>query len=209
MRSFNSHSGIAAALRRDNVDTDIIIPMAVLVSKPRDQLGDYAFQQIRYHPDGTEAETFVLNKPAYRAASILISGRNFGCGSSREWAVYAIQEFGIRTIIAPSYGDIFFANCIKNGILPVALSASIVSRLMDDADLIEGKKDFLVDLETQQVVTPDGYVAEFDFDAGYKNRLLSGRDEIAITLEHDDDIAACQRALRKAQPWLFELERNS
>jgi len=202
MTPFATHRGIAAPMRIDNVDTDIIIPMSVLVSVPRPQLGHYAFQQIRYQADGAERGDFVLNQPQFRGASILIAGRNFGCGSSREWAVYALERLGIRVVVASSFGDIFLSNCIKNGLLPATLPEAEVLALMAEADAIAGSSRFEVDLTEECIRAPSGRTWRFGIDAALRSALLHGRDEIAATMDHDAAIRAFQARTREERPWL-------
>ncbi len=203
MKPFTKIEGVAAALRLDNVDTDVIIPMDALLSRPRDELGKYAFEPLRYKPGGSESADFVLNKPVYRKASILIAGRNFGCGSSREGAVHALAGFGVRAVIAPTYGDIFYSNCIKNGVLPVRLNVETVHAVMDAADEAAGAAPFRVDLVSQTVMAPGMAPVSFDFDPALKQRLIDGEDEVAMTLRHEAVIRAWQTQDQSARPWAW------
>ncbi|WP_375203899.1 3-isopropylmalate dehydratase small subunit [Hyphococcus sp.] len=203
MKPFTKIEGVAAALRLDNVDTDVIIPMDALLSRPRDELGKYAFEPLRYKPGGSESADFVLNKPVYRKASILIAGRNFGCGSSREGAVHALAGFGVRAVIAPTYGDIFYSNCIKNGVLPVRLNVETVHAVMDAADEAAGAAPFRVDLVSQTVMAPGMAPVSFDFDPALKQRLIDGEDEVAMTLRHQAAIRAWQTQDRSTRSWAW------
>lgn len=205
MKPLVAVEGTAAALRRDNIDTDVIIPMEALLSVPLEQLGDHAFKPLRYAPDGTADPGFVLNQPAFRGAAILIAGRNFGSGSSREGAVSAIAGMGIRVIIAPSFGDIFYGNCFKNGLLPIRLDETSVGDLMDLADDVAGQAPFRVDLSTQRLTAPNGSRTAFDVEPGLRQRLLAGEDDIAQTLRYHAQIAAFQRKDRLTRPWIWEI----
>jgi 3-isopropylmalate/(R)-2-methylmalate dehydratase small subunit len=200
-----THKGVAAALRRDNIDTDIIIPMLPMLTVPLDRIGEVAFQPIRFLSNGHEDARFVLNQPAYRGASILITGRNFGSGSSRERAVNAVAGLGIRVIIAPSFGDIFYGNCFKNGLLPIRLDDAAVATLMDCADKAAGSAPFTVDLVQQTITATDDVVYHFDIESGLKQRMLSGEDDIAVTLKQREAIAAFQARDRRERPWIWEL----
>lgn len=204
MQDFVLHEGIAAALRHDNIDTDIIIPMKDLLSTKVNHLGTCAFRPLRYLDERHENPDFILNQPPYREATILISGKNFGCGSSREFAVNAIAGMGLRAIIAPSYGDIFYGNCIKNGVLPIRLNEDEVARLMDFADSSKGEKTLCVDLPSQVVKANEEEIYQFDIDPGLKQRLLSGEDDIRITLKHEAEIAAFQAKDKGLRPWVWD-----
>jgi 3-isopropylmalate/(R)-2-methylmalate dehydratase small subunit len=208
MEAFRTHTGKAAALRRDNVDTDIIIPMKDLLTRQLDQLGPVAFRPIRYREDGSDDPDFILNKPNFHDATILVTGKNFGCGSSREIAVNAIAGMGFRVIIAPSFGDIFFGNCFKNGVLPIRLSEAIVSRLMDVADTYDGAKEFTVDLPSQAITTSDKEIISFQIDAGLKQRMINGDDDVSITLKHRDAIKQYQTKDRAKRPWIWKTMSN-
>ncbi|MGH6933522.1 MAG: 3-isopropylmalate dehydratase small subunit [Dongiaceae bacterium] len=184
-----------------NVDTDMIIPKQFLKTIKRTGLGKNLFDEMRYRTDGAEKPDFVLNKPAYRGAVILVAGANFGCGSSREHAPWALLDFGIRCVIAPSFADIFYNNCFKNGILPVALPADQVAKLMDDAE--RGANAIIsVDLEKQEIRGPDGGCIRFEVDPFRKHCLLNGLDDIGLTLEKSTAIDNFESRQRGAQPWL-------
>lgn len=201
MEKFTTLRGVAAPLPMVNVDTDMIIPKQFLKTIKRTGLGKGAFYEMRYDEEGRERPDFVLNQPAYRDAKILVTGENFGCGSSREHAPWAILDLGIRCIIAPSFADIFYGNCFKNGILPITLPQEIVEKLMDDA--ARGANAIItVDLERQEITGPDGGVMHFDIDPFRKHCLLNGLDDIGITLERADKIAAYEEKMRLSQPWL-------
>jgi len=201
MEKFTQLTGIAAPLPMINVDTDMIIPKQFLKTIKRTGLGIHAFSEMRYLDDGSENPDFVLNKPAYRNAEILVAGDNFGCGSSREHAPWAILDFGIRCIIAPSFADIFYNNCFKNGILPIVLPQEEVDKLMDDAE--RGANAVItVDLESQTIKGPDGGELSFEVDPFRKHCLLNGLDDIALSLEKVDHIAAHEVRRREATPWL-------
>ncbi|MEM9047375.1 MAG: 3-isopropylmalate dehydratase small subunit [Pseudomonadota bacterium] len=201
METFTTLSGVAAPLDLINVDTDMIIPKQFLKTIKRSGLGKNLFDEMRYLEDGSENPDFVLNKPAYRNASILVSGENFGCGSSREHAPWAILDFGIRCVIAPSFADIFFNNCFKNGILPIVLPQEDVDALM--ADAAQGANALIaVDLQAQTISRPDGSRIGFEVDPFRKHCLLNGLDDIGLTMEKDSDIVAFERRTQAARPWL-------
>jgi 3-isopropylmalate/(R)-2-methylmalate dehydratase small subunit len=200
MDKFTSLTGVAAPLSMINVDTDKIIPKQYLKTIERQGLGKGLFDEMRYRPDGSEIAEFVLNQPAYRKANVLVAGENFGCGSSREHAPWALLDFGIRCVIAPSFADIFYNNCFKNGILPIVLPQETVDILMEDAK--NGSNAvFTVDLEKQVIGRPDGQSVPFDIDAFRKHCLLNGLDDIGLTLEKSDRIASYEEKLRLSQPW--------
>lgn len=201
MQAFTKLSAPAAALRMINVDTDIIIPKQFLKTVKRSGLGVSAFYNIRYNEDGSEKPDFILNKPAYKNAEILITGENFGCGSSREHAPWAILDMGIRCVIAPSFADIFFNNCFKNGILPIELPQEQIDQLMDEADtnpdaLIE------VDLEQQSVTRGNKFSFNFDVDPFRKHCLLNGLDDIGLTLEKETKISSFENDRATSRPWM-------
>ena len=199
MEKFTKLDAVAAPLNMINVDTDMIIPKQFLKTIERSGLGKNLFDEMRYGGDGNEIEDFVLNQPAYRNAQILVAGANFGCGSSREHAPWALLDFGIKCVIAPSFADIFYNNCFKNGILPIVLSQEDIDKLMDDA--ARGANAGLsIDLEAQEIRGPDGGVISFDVDAFRKTCLLEGLDDIALTLKQSDEISAYEAALDD-QPW--------
>jgi len=200
MDKFTTLTGVAAPLPMMNVDTDMIIPKQFLKTILRSGLGVNLFDEMRYRDDGSENPDFVLNKPAYREAKILVTGANFGCGSSREHAPWALLDFGIRCIVAPSFADIFYNNCFKNGILPIALPQEEIDKLMDDAS--RGSNAVLtVDLEAQTITGPDGGTIEFEVDPFRKHCLLNGLDDIGLTLEKEDAIAAFEARRAAAEPW--------
>lgn len=201
MDKFTVLTGVAAPLPMINIDTDMIIPKQFLKTIKRTGLGKNLFDEMRYTPDGKEVETFVLNQPAYRGAKVLITGANFGCGSSREHAPWAIADFGIRCIIAPSFADIFFNNSFKNGILPIKLPQEQVDALMVQAEN-GANATFTIDLAAQEITAPDGAKTKFDVDPFRKHCLLNGLDDIGLTLMKDDKIAAFEDRRKTASPWL-------
>ena len=206
MDKFTSLTGVAAPMDMINVDTDMIIPKQFLKTIQRSGLGVHAFSEMRYNADGSEKEDFVLNKPAYREAKILVAGDNFGCGSSREHAPWAILDFGIKCIISTSFADIFYNNCFKNGILPIKVSPEQLDALMDDAD--RGANAILtVDLEGQTITGPDGGEISFDIDPHRKHCLLNGLDDIGQSMEKSESIAAHEAKRDAATPWLNAANR--
>ena len=201
MDKFTTLTGVAAPLPLINVDTDMIIPKQFLKTILRSGLGANLFDEMRFDQDGNEIADFVLNRPAYREAKILVGGENFGCGSSREHAPWALLDFGIRCVVAPSFADIFYNNCFKNGILPIVLPQEDVDKLMDDAE--RGANAILtVDLETQVITGPDGGSVAFDVDPFRKHCLLNGLDDIGLTLEKADAIDAFEARMDATTPWL-------
>ncbi|WP_445943689.1 3-isopropylmalate dehydratase small subunit [Roseicyclus sp.] len=201
MDKFTTLTGIAAPLPLINVDTDMIIPKQFLKTIQRSGLGKNLFDEMRYATDGAEIPDFVLNKPAYRNAQILVGGDNFGCGSSREHAPWALLDFGIRCVIAPAFADIFYNNCFKNGILPIVLPQEIVDQLMDDAQ--NGANATLtVDLENQIITRPDGQTVAFDVDAFRKHCLLNGLDDIGLTMEKAAAIETFETKAAQDRPWV-------
>jgi 3-isopropylmalate/(R)-2-methylmalate dehydratase small subunit len=203
MTAFIRHEGVAAPFPMDNVDTDVIIPLPALLSVSRTDLGAHAFEALRYEPDGGERADFILNQEPFRRASVLVAGRNFGSGSSREGAVYALQGMGFRVVIASSFGDIFFSNCVKNGVLPVTLDADDVHRLRALAADVRGEAPFLIDLERCAITDPTGRVTAFELDAGLRDRLMAGEDEISLTLHYEREIQAFQNADRHRRRWAW------
>ena len=199
MEKFDKLTGIAAPLDIINVDTDMIIPKQFLKTIQRSGLGKNLFDEMRYAPDGQEIADFVLNQAAYREAQILVAGDNFGCGSSREHAPWALLDFGIRCIIAPSFADIFYNNCFKNGILPIVLPQTEVDKLMDDAKR-GANATISVDLESQTIKGPDGGKISFEVDGFRKQCLMEGLDDIGLTLQKAQAIDAFEETL-DAQPW--------
>jgi 3-isopropylmalate/(R)-2-methylmalate dehydratase small subunit len=204
MERFTKVTGVAAPLMRQNVDTDLIIRIERLVSNTgRQGLGPYCFEQIRFKADGSENPDCVFNQAPYRGAPIILSAENFGCGSSREGAVWALAGMGVKAVISPSYGDIFYSNCFQSGILPVALPMAQVQALADEMRASPGNARVTVDLENCTVVSPTGRVIPFQIDARRQHALLNGLDDIAQTMTHKDDIAAWQKADKSARPWTW------
>ncbi len=201
MEKFVQLTGVAAPLRLMNVDTDMIIPADYLKTIKRTGLGAGLFASMRFK-DGAEVPDFVLNKPAYRQAKIVVAGDNFGCGSSREHAPWALADFGIRCVIAPSFADIFFNNCFKNGILPIRLPTEVVEKLMAAADN-GANATFTVDLEAQEITLPDGEKIGFDVEPFRRQCLLNGWDDIGLTLRNADAIDAFEGTAKQGQPWLW------
>ena len=201
MEKFKTLTGVAAPLPMINVDTDKIIPKQFLKTIKRSGLGKSLFFEMRYDDAGKERPDFVLNKPAYRNAKVLVAGENFGCGSSREHAPWALLDFGIRCIVAESFADIFYNNCFKNGILPIVLPKEDVAKLMDDAE--RGANATLsIDLEKQTIQGPDGGTIRFEIDPFRKRCLMEGLDDIGLTMEKGKKIDAFEEKYRLAQPWL-------
>ena len=201
MEKFTKLTGIAAPMPLVNIDTDMIIPKRFLKSIQRSGFGVSLFDEMRYNRDGSEIEDFVLNKPAYRNAEILIAGDNFGCGSSREHAPWAILDFGIKCVVSTSFADIFFNNCFKNGILPIVLPQEQVDVLMADAEKGENARQ-TVDLEAQTITTSDGEVFNFEVDPFRKHCLLNGLDDIGLSLEKVDSIEAFENKAGAERPWV-------
>jgi 3-isopropylmalate/(R)-2-methylmalate dehydratase small subunit len=201
MEPFITLTGVAAPLNMINVDTDMIIPKQYLKTVHRTGLGKALFDEMRHNPDGSEKPDFVLNKPAYRQAKILVTGENFGCGSSREHAPWALLDFGIRCVIAPSFADIFYGNCFKNGILPIKLPQAEVDKLMDDAG--RGANAVIsVDLEKQEIKGPDGGTIKFEIDPFRKQCLLNGWDDIGLTMRTAGKIDSFEKARQLSAPWI-------
>jgi 3-isopropylmalate/(R)-2-methylmalate dehydratase small subunit len=211
VKPFTVQEGIVAPMDRANIDTDMIIPKQFLKSIKRSGFGPNLFDELRYldegQPDADNSgrplnSDFVLNKPRYQGASVLLARENFGCGSSREHAPWALEDFGFRTIIAPSYADIFFNNSFKNGLLPIVLDEATVDRLFKAVEANEGYK-LTINLEAQTIVTPDGETIPFEVDSFRKHCLLNGLDDIGLTLIDADDIRAYEANRREKSPWLF------
>lgn len=201
MEKFTKVTGVAAPMPLINIDTDMIIPKLFLKTIKRSGLGKNLFDEMRYDDDGKEIPDFVLNQPAYRNAEIIVAGDNFGCGSSREHAPWALLDFGIRVVISTSFADIFFNNCFKNGILPIVLPQEDIDKLMDDAS--RGANAVLtVDLENQIITGPDGGNIEFKVDAFKKHCLLNGLDDIGLTMQKSDAIEAFEKQYGAATPWV-------
>ena len=212
MEPFVKQSGIVAPMDRANIDTDMIIPKQFLKSIKRSGFGPNLFDELRYLDEGQpDADNsgrplnpdFVLNKPRYKGASVLLARENFGCGSSREHAPWALEDFGFRTIIAPSYADIFFNNSFKNGLLPIVLDEEIVDGLFKDVQANEGY-ELTVDLENQNIIKPNGGTITFEVDSFRKHCLLNGLDDIGLTLQDADDIKSYEDKRRQSSPWLFD-----
>lgn len=201
MEKFDKLTGVAAPMPLPNVDTDMIIPKQFLKTIHRTGLGKSLFYEMRFNEDGSENEEFVLNKPSWRKAKILVAGENFGCGSSREHAPWAIADFGIRCVISTSFADIFYSNCFKNGILPIKLPQEDVDKLMDDAER-GANATVSVDLESQTITGPDGGTITFELDAHKKHCLLNGLDDIGLTLEKQSSIDAFETKQAASQPWI-------
>jgi 3-isopropylmalate/(R)-2-methylmalate dehydratase small subunit len=201
MEKFTELEGVAAPLRMINVDTDMIIPARFLKTIKRTGLGRHLFAGMRYKPDGSENPDFVLNKPAYRNAKILVVGDNFGCGSSREHAPWALMDFGIRCVISTQFGDIFYNNCFKNGLLPIKVSPEDLEKLYDDAE--RGANATLsINLEKQEIRGPDGGVIKFEIDPHRKHCLLNGLDDIGLTMEKKHKIDEYEAKAKAARPWV-------
>ncbi|MFL4469236.1 3-isopropylmalate dehydratase small subunit [Tateyamaria armeniaca] len=201
MDKFTTLTGIAAPMPLVNIDTDMIIPKQFLKTIKRSGLGVNLFDEMRFDRQGNEIPDFVLNQDAYRNAEILVAGDNFGCGSSREHAPWAIKDFGIRCVISTSFADIFYNNCFKNGILPIALPAEAVDVLMKDAEKGANAR-MTVDLEAQTVTTSDGEVFSFEVDAFKKHCLLEGLDDIGLTMAKADSIQSFEAQAAQARPWV-------
>ncbi len=201
MEKFEKLQGIAAPMPLVNIDTDMIIPKVHLKSIKRTGFGKNLFDEMRFNRDGTEIPDFVLNKPQYRDAEILVAGDNFGCGSSREHAPWAIADFGIKCVVSTSFADIFFNNCFKNGILPIVLPQEQVELLMADAEKGANAR-MTVDLETQEITTSDGDVIKFDVDAFKKHCLLEGLDDIGLTMEKISAIDTFEDKAAQDRPWV-------
>lgn len=217
MRAFSHHKGVVAPMDRSNVDTDMIIPKQFLKSIKRTGFGPNLFDELRYMDEGKPDQDcsqrplnpdFFLNQPRYKEASVLLARRNFGCGSSREHAPWALDDYGFRVIIAPSFADIFYNNCFKNGLLPIVLDEEIVDRLFAEVAEQEGYQ-IEVDLPAQEVVTPSGERFSFDVDPFRKHCLVNGLDDIGVTLEDSEAIKSYEAARRQSAPWLFDAITHS
>ena len=201
MEKFDKHRGVAAPLNMINIDTDKLIPKQFLKTIKRTGLGKHLFNEIRFNADGSENEDFVLNKPAYREASILVAGDNFGCGSSREHAPWALLDYGVKCVISTSFADIFFNNCFKNGILPIVVSKEELDQLMDDAD--NGANSILdIDLENQQIGRPNGEKINFEIDEFRKHCLINGLDDIGLTMQKQSNIDNFEKKREAEKPWI-------
>ena len=203
MEKYKKHESVAALMNRNNVDTDQIIPKQFLKKVERSGFGVHLFHDWRYNADGiTDNPGFELNKPAFKSAKILVAGDNFGCGSSREHAPWAIADFGFNTIISTSYADIFYNNCFKNGILAIVVTPEQSDALMEEINANEGVS-FVVDLENQSVTTPAGNGFTFEIDPFRKDNMLNGLDDIGLTLKHVDKIGAFEEEHKQRHPWLW------
>lgn len=201
MDKFTTLTGVAAPLPIINIDTDMIIPKQYLKTIQRTGLGTGLFSEMRYNEDGSSNDEFVLNKAGYKDASILVAGDNFGCGSSREHAPWALLDFGIRCVISTSFADIFYNNCFKNGILPIKVSQEELDKLMDDAER-GANATITVDLETQEIKGPDGGTISFEIDAFKKHCLLNGLDDIGLTMEKSEAIDSFEAKDKENRPWV-------
>ncbi len=205
MEKFTTLTGVAAPMNKINVDTDMIIPKQFLKTIKRAGLGKNLFDEMRFDRDGNEVEDFVLNQPAYREAKILVAGDNFGCGSSREHAPWALLDFGIRCVISTSFADIFYNNCFKNGILPIKVTKEQLDQLMDDAER-GANATLTIDLEAQTIQGPDGGEIAFEMDDFKKHCLLNGLDDVGLTMENKGKIEEFENQTKGSQPWLFAAE---
>ena len=203
MEAFTILKGVAAPLLRANINTDVIIRIERLRDLEKGDLGRYAFESWRYRRDGSQDPAFVLNRPPYREARIMIAGDNFACGSSREAAVWALQSFGIRCVIAPSFGPIFYNNCFQNGVLPVVVPAKVVEDLAAEVEATQGEGKVVVDLARCVVVSPGGKETPFTVDALLREGMLKGLDQIELTRAREPQIRAFQARERERRPWLY------
>jgi 3-isopropylmalate/(R)-2-methylmalate dehydratase small subunit len=201
MEKFTKLTGVAAPMPMINIDTDMIIPKQFLKSIKRTGYAEQLFFELRYDDDGKEIEDFVLNKPAYRDSKIIVAGENFGCGSSREHAPWALLDFGIRCVISESFADIFYNNCFKNGILPIKLPKEDIDKLMEDAER-GSNATVTIDLENQEITGPDGGTIKFDLHPFLKECLINGLDDIALTMKKAEKIDSYEAKQQAAQPWL-------
>ena len=202
MKKFTTFTGVAAPMPIRNIDTDMIIPKQFLKTIKREGLGVHLFDEMRYQDDGTENPDFVLNKPAYRGAQIIVAADNFGCGSSREHAPWALNDFGISVIISTSFADIFYNNSFKNGMLPIRVDEETLAKLMDDAERGQNAQ-LTIDLENQTISGPDGGSVHFDIDPFRKHCLLEGLDDIGLTKQKAEKIDSFEDKQKSTQPWLY------
>ena len=201
MDKFTKLRGVAAPLNMINIDTDKLIPKQFLKTIKRTGLGKHLFNEMRFNEDGSEKQDFVLNKSAYREASIIVAGDNFGCGSSREHAPWALLDFGIKCVISTSFADIFYNNCFKNGILPIVVNKQQLDQLMDDAE--NGANAVLdVDLEAQEIIRPSGEKVTFEIDEFRKHCLINGLDDVGLTMEKEENIDNFEKRRAAEQPWV-------
>ncbi len=206
MEPFVRLTGVAAPILTGNVNTDVLVRVEAMINVPKGKLGPYCFEVWRYLPDRSDNPDFILNQPAYRNAKILLAGVNFGCGSSREPAVWALWDMGFRCVIAPSFGDIFFNNCFQSGMLPIVLPADVIVSLAEDAKAFgDVAPDFTVDLERQVIIAPSGRQTPFKVDELKRHALLEGLDDIGVTLAIAQRITDFQTADRNARPWVYNV----
>jgi 3-isopropylmalate/(R)-2-methylmalate dehydratase small subunit len=203
MKAYKNHQSIAALMNRNNVDTDQIVPKQFLKKVERTGFGAHLFHDWRFNADGSDNPEFELNKPAFKDARILVTGDNFGCGSSREHAPWAIADYGFNTIISTSFADIFYNNCFKNSILPLVVDADKLRALMNEITADEGVQ-FVVDLENQTVSTPAGNDFDFEVEAFRKHNMMAGLDDIGLSLKHEDKISAFEEKHKQVYPWLWK-----
>jgi 3-isopropylmalate/(R)-2-methylmalate dehydratase small subunit len=209
-KPFTKLTAIAAPIMRTNIDTDVIIRIERLVGNSvRGSLGKWAFGSLRYLSDGSENPEFILNREPYRQAEILVTGPNFGCGSSREGAVWALQEMGIRAVVGSGFGDIFFANCFQNGILPIVVDKKIVDGLAAEVENTQGAGRIGIDLQEQTITSPSGKRHDFEIDPRRRTGLLEGLDEVLLTLQCDDEILAFQASDRAERPWIHFARKSA
>lgn len=204
MESFSSITATAVPFLRKNVDTDMIIPIQRLVGTGRTGLGPHAFERLRYFADGSDNPEFPLNRPEYKGSKLLLADENFGCGSSREGAVWALMGMGVRCVIAPSFGDIFFANCFQNGLLPVRLPIEVIRQIAEETEASPGNARTTVDLEQRVVITPTGAKIPFEVDTRRREAMLHGLDDIALTKRHAEAIAVWREGDRAARSWAWD-----
>ena len=205
MEKFTTLTGVAAPMKMINIDTDKIIPKQFLKTIKREGLGVNLFNDLRFNEDGSEKPDFVLNKPAYREAKVIVAGDNFGCGSSREHAPWALLDFGIRCVISTSFADIFYNNCFKNGVLPIKVTPEQLEALFEDAER-GANATLTIDLEAQEIRGPDGGVVHFEIDPFRKHCLLNGLDDIGLTMEKAPKIDSFEGKQKSSQPWLYAAE---
>jgi 3-isopropylmalate/(R)-2-methylmalate dehydratase small subunit len=203
MEAYKNHQSTAALMNRNNVDTDQIVPKQFLKKVERTGFGAHLFHDWRFNADGSDNPEFELNKPAFKGARILVTGDNFGCGSSREHAPWAIADYGFNTIISTSFADIFYNNCFKNSILPLVVDAAKLQALMDEIAADEGVQ-FVVDLENQTVSTPAGNDFDFEVEAFRKHNMMAGLDDVGLSLKHEDKISAYEEKQKQDYPWLWK-----
>lgn len=204
MDKFKTLHSVAVPMLRDNIDTDAILPVAYMKTIKSD-FGKDLFHNLRYKPDGSENPDFILNKPEYRKSQVIVAHNNFGCGSSRETAVWALLGYGIRAVVAESYGDIFYNNSFRMGLLPITLPRKELHQLGESVEKAQGKSSVLVDLESQTITGPDGTTYQFDIDATRKKILLEGLDGVGLTLLHADAIGEWQKKDRAKRPWVHDI----